>query len=299
MQLGIVVMPTDPWPVAVQRARRLEAMGFAHYWLYDHLSWRHYRDRAWHATVPWLAGVAARTERIRLGTMVATPNLRHPLTMAKDAMTLDHVSNGRFILGLGAGGTGFDATVFGHEPLSAGQRADRLVEYVDLLDRLLRGRGRNHDGRWYTIDEGRVVPGCVQQPRLPLAVAAGSPRTIELAAERADIWITQGSPTQPPDDFDAHFGTIERQLARLGERCVQLGRDPAGLATLHLISSANRAPMSSFEAFVETAERSRALGFDHVVVHDRRTDDPALDFPPDIIDRIAHWAVEQAYSADG
>ncbi len=95
MRIGVLLLPTDPWPVTVQRVRTVEALGYDHLWTYDHLSWRRYRDRAWHAAIPWLTGVAGVTSRIRLGTMVASPNFRHPVTLAKDAMTLDNVSNGR------------------------------------------------------------------------------------------------------------------------------------------------------------------------------------------------------------
>src|SRR3954467_12632434 len=118
MRVGVVIIPTDPWPVAVARARTIEALGYDHLWTYDHLSWRRYREEPWYAAIPWLTGLAGVTRRIRLGTLVASPNFRHPVTLAKEAMTLDHISGGRFTLGLGAGGTGFDATVFGGEPLS-------------------------------------------------------------------------------------------------------------------------------------------------------------------------------------
>ncbi len=100
------MLPTDPWPETVARARRLEELGYDHLWTYDHLSWRRYRDRPWHATIPWLTGLASATASIRLGTMVASPNFRHPVTLAKDAMTLDHISAGRLTLGVGAGGIG-------------------------------------------------------------------------------------------------------------------------------------------------------------------------------------------------
>src|SRR6185437_15172338 len=109
------MLPTDPWPETVRRARHLEAMGYDHLWTYDHLSWRRYRERAWHAAMPWLTGVAAATTRVRVGPMVVSPTFRHPLPFAKEAMTLDHVSDGRLTLGLGAGGTGFDATVLGDD----------------------------------------------------------------------------------------------------------------------------------------------------------------------------------------
>jgi len=113
MRIGVLLLPADPWPETIRMAQRVEELGYDHLWTYDHLSWRRYRDQAWHSTYPWLTGVAAHTNTIRLGTMVSNPNVRHPLILAKDATTIDHISNGRFTIGVGAGGTGFDATVLG------------------------------------------------------------------------------------------------------------------------------------------------------------------------------------------
>ena len=137
MRVGVLMLPTDPWPDTVERAQRLERLGYDHLWTYDHLSWRRYRDRDWHAAIPWLTGLAMATDRIRLGTMVASPNFRHPVTLAKEAMTLDHVSGGRLTLGLGAGGPGFDATVLGGAQPSPSARVARFAEFVEVLDELL------------------------------------------------------------------------------------------------------------------------------------------------------------------
>src|SRR3954470_16568118 len=137
MRIGVLLLPTDPWPQTVARAQHLEALGYAHLWTYDHLSWRRYRDLPWHAALPWLTGLAGVTTRVRLGTMVTSPTFRHPVSLAKEAMTLDHVSGGRVTLGIGAGGSGFDATVLGDEPLTPAERASRFVEWTEVLDRLL------------------------------------------------------------------------------------------------------------------------------------------------------------------
>ena len=168
-RLGAVLMPTDPWPDSVATAQHLDALGFDHLWVYDHLTWRRYRDRPWHGIYPWLAGIAAATNRIRVGTLVANPNIRHPVTLAKDAMTIDHISNGRLTIGLGAGGTGFDAVALGQAELTPGQRVDRFAEFATVLGGLLSGELTNHAGRWYTVNEARVLPGCVQTPRVPVA----------------------------------------------------------------------------------------------------------------------------------
>ncbi len=178
MRIGVVIVPTDPFPVAVAQARRVEALGFDHLWTYDHLSWQHYRDEPWFAALPWLTGIAAATERIRIGTMVCSPNFREPLTLAKDAIALDHVSEGRAVLGVGAGGVGFDATVYGGEPLSGAARATRFAEMIEALDGLLTHHAYSYAGEHYTIADARTAPGPLQQPRLPLAVAASGPRAL-------------------------------------------------------------------------------------------------------------------------
>src|SRR3954451_21361626 len=110
--------------------------------------------------------------------MVTSPNYRHPVTLAKDVMTLDHISEGRLELGVGAGGIGFDATVLGGDVLPPSARASRLEEFVELLDQLLREPLTSYRGDWYTAREARMLPGCVQQPRGPIAVAAAGRRKL-------------------------------------------------------------------------------------------------------------------------
>ena len=94
-------------------------------------------DEPWFATVPTLAAAALVTERIRLGHAVASPNFRHPVPFAKELMSLDDLSDGRFILGVGAGGTGFDATVLGDAACRPASGLARLEEFVAMLDQLL------------------------------------------------------------------------------------------------------------------------------------------------------------------
>ena len=282
-------MPVDPWPDTIERTRRLEALGFDHVWLYDHLSWKHYRDRPWHATLPWLSGMAAGTSTIGLGTLVASPTLRHPLMLAKETMSLDHVSGGRFILGLGAGGTGFDATAYGDEPLTPGQRADRLDEYARVIDGLLRGELTDHRGRWYTVEGARLLPGCVQQPRARLALAAGGPRTIALTGALADAWITLGDPTAPPPSVDHYVETVTAQAGLLDRACDEAGRSPDEVERIAFVSSSFAQPLRSLEAFVDLAGVLADRGFDTMVFHDHRDDDPALAIGRELVEAIAQW----------
>ncbi len=291
MDIGVVQMPVDPWPVTIGRTRELEALGFDHVWLYDHLSWRHYRDGPWQATVPWLTGMAAGTERIRIGTMVASPTLRHPLMLAKESMSIDHISGGRFILGLGAGagGTSYDATVYGDDPLAPAERAERFEEYAALIDGLLRNEVTDHKGRWYTVDGGRVLPGCVQRPRVPLALAAGGPRTIALVAAVADAFITLGDPNTPPADGADYVRVLTDQAERLDAGCAAIDRDPAEIERIAFVPRSFPSALGSLERFVDLAGRLADAGYGTIVVHDHRADDPALDVGPDLLAAIAAW----------
>jgi len=287
LRVGAVLLPTDPWPIAVARARRLERLGYDHLWGYDHAVWRHYRDRPWHATYAWLAGLAASTARIRLGTMVANPSLRHPLLRAKDAMTIDHISGGRFTLGLGAGGTGFDATVLGQEPLTRAQRTARLEGFATLLDGLLRDEVTDAEGEWYTVRGARVLPPCVQQPRVPLAIAATGPRGLALTARLGDGWITWGDPEDPGSSGRVTEAAVRRQLDLLQSTCEAAGRDPATIDRFFLVGNSADRPLEGVEEFVDFAGRYEALGFTDLVFHDPRPDDPVWNEDPDVVDAIA------------
>ena len=122
MRLGVVILPELRRAELAAVWRAAEQLGFDHAWTYDHLAWRTLRDSPWFAAVPALAAAALATERIRLGTLVASPNFRHPVPFARELIALDDLSGGRFTLGLGAGGTGWDATILGQPAWSPRRR---------------------------------------------------------------------------------------------------------------------------------------------------------------------------------
>jgi len=285
MRFGVLMLPTDPWPETLQRARRIEALGYDHLWTYDHLSWRRYRGRPWFSAIPWLTGIASSTSRIRVGTMVASPNMRHPVTLAQDVVTADHVSGGRFILGLGAGGVGYDATVFGAQPLSSAQLTARLAEFVEVIDRLFREPIVSHTCTYYTLDEACVEPAAIQTPRVPLALAATGPRSLALAARTADAWITFGDPA----DLSA-AGTataVRRQSQRLDDACAAIGRDPGSIDRIYMIGNTEERPLASTAAFDDFVGRYAAHGFTDLVFHHPRPDDPVWGEPESIVGEIA------------
>lgn len=260
MRIGVLVLPEHPWPAARDRWRELDDLGYDHAWTYDHLSWRTLRDDPWFGAVPTLAAAAAVTDRVALGTLVASPNLRHPTVFAKDAMTLDHISGGRFIAGVGAGAPGADTTVLGMPPLSPSRRADRFEEFVTLLDTLLTTPVVTHHGEFFTADDARMIPGCVQRPRLPLAIAAGGPRGLRLAARHADIWVTMGDPrTVGTTDQDAALAAVSGQLDRLHTELDHLARPRDAVRVLALPGRLG-VPLDDADALAALIRRYAALG---------------------------------------
>lgn len=270
MRVGIVLLPQDRWSQARARWRAAEEYGFDHAWTYDHLAWRSLADEPWFATVPLLAAAATVTERIRLGTWVASPNFRHPVPFAKDVMGLDDISGGRFVLGVGAGGEGFDAAVLGPPPTRA-ERVARFAEFVELLDELLTHPATDCTGQHYTAHDARMIPGCVQSPRVPFVVAANDPRAMRVAARHGDGWATVGPGVDPglspADAWTAWWSGLAELVARFDETAAAAGRDPATADRYLNVDASPRYALESVDLFEESVGRARELGFTDVVVH--------------------------------
>jgi alkanesulfonate monooxygenase SsuD/methylene tetrahydromethanopterin reductase-like flavin-dependent oxidoreductase (luciferase family) len=287
MRVGVVMLPEHPWAVAIEQWRRVEELGFAHAWTYDHLAWRDLRDGPWFGAIPTLTAAATATSTIRIGTLVASPNFRHPVPFARELVTLDDISAGRLELGLGSGGTGWDATVLGHEPWSLAERTARFVEFVDVLDELLRQPETTFEGRYWNAREARTYPGCVQQPRVPFAIAATGPRSMRVAVKHASTWVTTG--TRSPDGSllrpDAGAEVVAGQVHLLEAACAEIGRDPASIARLVLTGPELDAGLRSTAEFAETKAAYAAVGVTDLVVHWPRPSEPYAG-DPSILERI-------------
>ncbi|MCX4865823.1 LLM class flavin-dependent oxidoreductase [Streptomyces sp. NBC_00257] len=296
MRLSTVILPIHRWSEGRKVWQRAEELGFHAAYTYDHLAWRTFRDGPWFGAVPTLTAAAAATDRIRLGTLVTSPNFRHPVTLAKDLITLDDVSDGRITLGIGAGGDGFDATTLrrsDEEPWTPRERADHFEEFVPLLDQLLREPSVTHEGTFYSANEARNIPGCVQRPRLPFAVAATGPRGMRLAARYGQAWVTTGDPKlygtgTPEQSAEA----IRGQVTRVSAACESIGRDAAELDKILLTGFTPGDPLQSLDAFVDFAGTHFALGITEIVIHDPI---PDSDFAADekVFERIATEALDQ------
>lgn len=269
MRVGVVILPQYPWAEAKARWKSLEDRGFAHGWTYDHLSWRELAEQNWFATIPTLTAVAAVTGRLRLGTWVTSPNFRHPVTLAKDLMTIDDISGGRLITAIGAGGTGWDATVLGQQPLTPGQRTKRLAEFVTLTDLLLTAPDTSWQGEYFRAEKAKMIPSG-SRARIPLIVAANGPRTMKIAAG-ADGWATTG-PESTDASTDQWWDSVAALVTRFEQTATGAGRDPATIDRYLNLDSAPVLSVSSIDAFTDAAGRAAALGFTDVLVHWPRPD---------------------------
>ncbi|MDQ0795170.1 LLM class flavin-dependent oxidoreductase [Streptomyces sp. B1I3] len=297
MRLSTVILPIDRWRDGGRdKWRRAEELGFHAAYTYDHLAWRTFRDGPWFGAVPTLTAAAAATERLRLGTLVTSPNFRHPVTLAKDLITLDDVSGGRITLGIGAGGNGYDATTLrraGEAPWTPRERADHFEEFLLLLDRLLREPTVTFEGQLYAANEARNIPGCVQGPRLPFAVAATGPRGLKLAARYGQAWVTTGDPKLYESGTpEQSVAAIRGQISRLGAAGEAIGRDVSEMDKILLTGFTPDRPLQSFDAFVDFAGRHYELGFTEIVLHWPVADS---DFAADIkvFERIATEGLSQ------
>jgi alkanesulfonate monooxygenase SsuD/methylene tetrahydromethanopterin reductase-like flavin-dependent oxidoreductase (luciferase family) len=261
MRFGVVILADRRWATSSERWRRAEEYGFDHAWTYDHIGWGDLVAGPWFDAVPTLAAAAMVTRRIRLGTFVASPNLRHPVHFAREVTSLDDISLGRLVLGIGAGGTGFDAAVFGRPRLPNRERADRFGEFLELLDALLTRPEVTWQGRYYSAVDARSTPGCVQQPRVPFVVAANSPRTMRLAARFGQGWVTTGPRA---DDLDSWW----RGVAELAEQA------PPAVDRYLSLDAAPVFSLSSMDVFTDAVGRAAELGFTDVVVHWPREQGP-------------------------
>ncbi|MET4640129.1 LLM class flavin-dependent oxidoreductase [Mycetocola sp. 2940] len=274
MRCGITILPQDHWPQARRKWTAAEEYGFDSAWTYDHLSWRSLADEPWHATIPTLTAAALSTSTIRLGAIVASPNFRHPVPFAKEIATLDDIAGGRLLLGIGAGGTGFDAFVLGQPEYTAKERQDRFAEFVSGMDLLLRHElpasgGVSFDGDWFTAVNARMVGAPAQHPRVPFVVAANGPKGMRVAAEYGQGWVTTGQDGAVGEEWWDSVAEISR---RFDDAAISVGTDPLSVDRYLMIDSGGSYALESIGRFDEAVGRAADLGFTDVITHWPRAD---------------------------
>ena len=175
-----------------------------------------------------LAALAERTSRIRLGVLVTSNTFRHPAVLLKEAVTVDHISGGRLILGLGAGWHADEHRRYGIALPEPAHRVDRFAEAVELICLLMAGERTTYAGQHYQLDDAPLEPRPVQVPRIPILIAAHRPRMLRLAARYSDQWDTFAA--MPETATEGVETGIADRIQFLDKACRDIGRDPAEIA---------------------------------------------------------------------
>jgi len=265
LRFGICTDQNLPFETLVERWQYFERLGLDSVWDCDHFNQPSRPDGPYFEGWTLLAALAARTTRIRVGVLVSSNTFRHPALLAQQAVTLDHVSNGRLELGLGAGWFVPEHERFGLPFPPPGERVGRFREAVEIVDSLLRHEATTFEGRYYRLTEASIRPAPLQKPRPPLTLGAHRPRMLRICAEYADSWNS--------------FGTVEEMRERnelLDQACAEVGREPREIRrSFYGWASQMEAqglpdPWQSTAAFEDVVGRYLALGIEEFVVDQPR-----------------------------
>ena len=237
MRFSFWPTPSLPYQDVIQLARHAEQTGWDGLWYADH-----FMPNAEDTSVPWpeawttLSAVAAVVPRIRIGTLVTGNTYRHPAVLAKMAATLDHISDGRVVLGLGSGWQENEHRQYGIEFYTVNERLARLEEACQVIKALYNEEKANFTGNFYTLTEASLEPKPVQA-NLPLLIGGGGEKvTLRITAQYADEWNVWGDPE-----------ILRHKMAILDKHCADVGRDPKAIQR----SAVALLFMSDDAAFVE------------------------------------------------
>jgi F420-dependent oxidoreductase-like protein len=272
LRFGLCTDQNLTWPRTLERWRLFERLGFDSAWDCDHYVQPSRPDGPYLEGWTLLAALAARTERIRVGVLVSCNTFRHPALLAKEAVTVDHVSAGRLELGLGAGWYEPEHEMYGIDFPAPAELVGRFREAVEIVDRLLRSEQVTYEGRHYRLREAAFRPGPLQRPRPPLTLGAHGPRMLRIVARHADAWNSFGTPEQ-----------IRERGAVLDEACAAIGRDPSEIvrSLYYWVARANGDPWSSTDAFLDVVGRYREAGIEEFILDHPRDDQL------DVLERVA------------
>jgi alkanesulfonate monooxygenase SsuD/methylene tetrahydromethanopterin reductase-like flavin-dependent oxidoreductase (luciferase family) len=267
LRFGICTDQNLGWEETLSRWRRFEELGFDSVWDCDHWVQPSRPTGPYFEAWTLLAALAARTDRIRVGVLVSCNTFRHPAWLAKEAATVDHVSNGRLELGFGAGWYVPEHEMLGIAFPEPKELVDRFEEAVEVIDLLLRQEVTSFEGRYYRLHNAAFRPGPVQQPRPPLTLGAHGPRMLGIVARKADAWNSFGSPDE-----------IRSRNAVLDEHCARIGRDPHEVvrSLYYWIARAEKDPWSSLDAFHDLVGRYRTVGIEEFIIDQPRPDQEAI-----------------------
>lgn len=265
MRLGALVLQQQPWLDAATTWREVERLGFDTGYVADHPTHSAVAGRWWADGWTTLAAAAGVTDRLVLGTLVASAAVWSPTAIARSAATLQDISGGRFILGLGAGLAG-DALADRGEELSGQALWQRYCETVSAVRALWTG-STNWSGTSVAVHGVQPAAHAPGQLAPKIVLAAGGPRGFDLVARQGDGWVTNGGPALAELECDGWWAAVEGQSAQVTRACERIMRDPISIRRIVLMGYGTYRPLESDDAMAYAVERAEAAGFDEVVVY--------------------------------
>jgi F420-dependent oxidoreductase-like protein len=257
LRFGIATDQNLPWPALLERWQLFDKLGFDSAWNCDHLIQPSRPTGPYLEAWTLLAALAVRTEQIRIGVLVSCNTFRHPALLAKEALTVDHLSNGRLDVGIGAGWYEPEHALFGLDYPPTPERVGRFREAVKVVDQLLRNDTTTFTGRYYQLRDAPMRPRPVQQPRPPFMLGAHRPKMLRIVAEYAQAWNSFGSVDE-----------MRERNAILDEQCAAIGRDPRTIVrSLYLWPAMlPENPWAGVAAFEDMVSRYAEVGVDEFLV---------------------------------
>jgi alkanesulfonate monooxygenase SsuD/methylene tetrahydromethanopterin reductase-like flavin-dependent oxidoreductase (luciferase family) len=218
---------------------------------------------------------------VQVGTLVTNFIYRNPSIIARQALTVDHSSQGRLALGLGAT-TEIDPShsMTGIKGWAKSGRVQRFREVVEIVDAMLRSETTTYRGRYYQITNALTHPAPVQKPRPPLTIAAGGPPTIRIAAQYAETWNTCGEVDLSPRKT---LQVLRQRTELLDHCCAEIGRDRLGITRSFLVGVTEDKPFASMNAFHDFVGRYEEIGIsEFIFYYDRPGMSPGKHMKPDM-----------------
>jgi F420-dependent oxidoreductase-like protein len=202
LRFGIGTGNRKPVPELARHWQMIENLGWDTAWVVDHFMASDNEDTPYYEAWTLIAALGMVTSRIRFGIMVSGNTYRNPGLLAKQALTIDHASNGRVELGIGAGWMEREHTAYSYHFPSAKERVDMYEEALQILHSLMKEKRTDFDGQYYQFVDAPFEPKPLQKPHIPIVVGAFGKRTISIAGRYADVWNTRAEPEKAKEQVE-------------------------------------------------------------------------------------------------
>lgn len=272
LDFGVFTGQVISFKELVRAWKYCEEAGFDSIWVADHFAhWNKGIEPFWECWTT-LAALAHHTSKIRFGATVTNMTWRHPAWLARQALTVDHMSNGRLEIGLGTGRHGTaDQKWLQFNNWETKERVERFREYVEIVDLLLRNPITTYKGKYYHVNEAPMGPECVQKPRPPILIGTKGKKMLKIVSRFANTWNCMAFFDENWEDKS--FEEIKEKNMLLDKYCLDIGRDPKEIRRSMMIYEVkpfnDLGSMNLYhspDVFEEIVKRYSKIGFNEIII---------------------------------